>query len=166
MKFVATCLKDNFYSLYLKRLPKKISNKEIGIANDNIIIIGVNLTRYNMEIFKTAKEIQREKKLSSVYTVNGIVNVKILKGGTAYVIRNKQELNQLLSYESTAPAANPNVNEHQQQQQKQNVQQHKQINQQQQYTSTSATTPANSNDEQSRQQHQHHQHTPMNANYT
>lgn len=96
MKFIATHIKENFYSLYLRLLPKKaISTKDLGFTNDIRVIIGENLTQQNMDIFKAASSLKREKKIAQLFTVNGIVNVKIIKGTKPHEIRDIHQLEML-----------------------------------------------------------------------
>lgn len=98
LKFAANHMKEAFYSLYLRLLPKKkLSAKDLGFTIENRIIIGENLSQHNHELFIAASNMKRDKKLSQVFTVNGIVNVKIQKGGRTHEIRHKQQLETLTS---------------------------------------------------------------------
>lgn len=93
MKFAAIHMKDAFYSLYLRLLPnKKVSSKDLGFTVDKRIIVGENLSQLNHEIFVIASNMKRDKSLAQVFTANGIVNVRVQKGGRTYEIRNKQQL--------------------------------------------------------------------------
>lgn len=106
MKFVAVHLKESFYGLYLKNLPqKKISAKDLGFSSENRIIIGENLSRYNRDVFNLASTYKRDNKLASVFTVNGIVKVKLQRGSTAYAVHSSQQLEQLMS-NTTSTAKN------------------------------------------------------------
>lgn len=103
LKFTAIHMKESFYNLYLRLLPnRKITTKDLGLPNETRIIFGENLTKHNMDIFVAASNSKRENKLQQVYTVNGLVNVKIQKGGKAYEIRHKHELEQLINSQTTA----------------------------------------------------------------
>lgn len=98
LKFAANHMKEAFYSLYLRLLPKKkLSAKDLGFTVENRIIIGENLSQHNHELFIAASNMKRDKKLSQVFTVNGIVNVKMQKGGKTHEIRHKQQLETLTS---------------------------------------------------------------------
>lgn len=105
MKFVAVHIKEAFYSLYLRLLPKhKISAKDLGFTSEARIVICENLSRLNHEIFVSAYGMKRENKLAQVYTSNGIVNVKLQKGGTSHVIRHKHQLDMLVHLNAPTPA--------------------------------------------------------------
>lgn len=97
MKFIAVHMKETFFSLYLQLLPnKKITTKDLGYTVENRLIIGENLTQKNQEIFIEANKLKREQKIAQVFTINGIVNIKIQKGGSIHEIRSKQNLDLLL----------------------------------------------------------------------
>lgn len=85
MKFIALHMKETFFSLYLQLLSKKkISTRDLGFNAENRIIINENLTRNNQEIFFEANKLKWEKKIAQVFSINGIVNIKILKGGSTH----------------------------------------------------------------------------------
>lgn len=97
VKFIAVHMKEMFYSLYLRMLPnRKLSTKDLLFNTDTRIIIGENLTQLNHEIFLIASALKREKKIAQVFTSNGIVNVKLQRGGVTYEIRHKHNLEQLV----------------------------------------------------------------------
>lgn len=97
LKFIAVHLKDTFYSLYLRLLPrKKLSAKDLGFTSENRIFVGENLSQHNFQIFLAANALKHDKKLSNVFTTNGIVNVRIQKAGAIHEIRHKHQLDTLL----------------------------------------------------------------------
>lgn len=109
MKFAAVYMKETFYNLYLRLLPrKKITSKDLGFSSDTRIIVSENLTQQNHDIFIAASNLKREKKLAQVFTVNGIVNVKIQKGGKTHEIRHKHVLD-IIFGESSTIATNDNT---------------------------------------------------------
>lgn len=114
MKFIAVHMKETFYGLYLSMLPKrKLTAKDVDFSCETRIIIGENLSQSNRDIFVTAWNLKKENKLSQVYTVNGFVNVKILKGGTAYEIRHKHNLELLLRSRTNNTHEAPTFNRNQ-----------------------------------------------------
>lgn len=105
LKFAAIHMKESFFGQYLRLLPKKkITSKDLGFATENRIIIGENLSSTNQELFKAASIMKHDKKLAQVFTINGIVNVKVQRGGKTYEIRHKQQLETLTH---TATSSNP-----------------------------------------------------------
>lgn len=103
MKFIAIHLKETFYNMYLRLLPRKrITSKELGFSTEGRIVIGENLTKQNREIFIAASTLKRDGKLAQVFTVNGIINVKIQKGGTTHEIRHKHVLDIILNGTTTS----------------------------------------------------------------
>lgn len=115
VKFVAVHMKDTFYSQYLRMLPsRKLTTKDLGFSCDTRIIIGENLSRGNHDIFIAASNLRRENKLAQVFTINGIVNIKLQKGGTTYELRHKHNLDQLMALQTTTNQQNQttlNVNQ-------------------------------------------------------
>lgn len=102
VKFVAVHMKEIFYSLYLRMLPKrKLTAKDLAYSSDTRIIIGEKLSQLNHETFIAASTMKRENKIAQVFTVNGIVNVKLQRGGTTYEIRNKHNLEMILNSHAT-----------------------------------------------------------------
>lgn len=102
MKFIANHMKESFYSFYLRLLPKKrITSKDLGFTTENRVFISENLTQQNQELFIMALNLKREKKLATAYTVNGIVNIKFLKGASPHEIRHKHDFDILLKSTAT-----------------------------------------------------------------
>lgn len=53
-----------------------------------------------MVIFKAASTLKRDKKLAQVFTVNGIVTVKIIRGTKPYEIRELHQLDMLINQQT------------------------------------------------------------------
>lgn len=70
--------KNWFYSLYLGKMP--IKSEAFGLKGTKNIILGENLTRKNAAIFKLAQNMKSEKKIAQVFTMDGLVKVKFVKG--------------------------------------------------------------------------------------
>lgn len=106
----------------MRLLPKKkVSSTDLGFSVDKRLIVGENLSALNHEIFIAASNMKREQKLAQVFTINGLVNVKLQKGGKSYEIRHMQQLETLTcnvpssnnighnnSHKTATPAAGPN----------------------------------------------------------
>lgn len=109
-KFVAIHIKERFYGLYLNKLSKKenLSTSDLGLSFQKRIIIGENLTAHNLSIFIAASKYKRDQKLSQVYTVSGLVNVKLQRGTKPYIIKHLHELEVLVNNAPTQPAE-PNI---------------------------------------------------------
>lgn len=88
--------KQHFYSLYLSKMPLK--SDEIGLAKEYKIIIGECLTGVNARIFKYAQDLKKDEKIAQLFTVDGLVKVKFVKGPNqrAHVIRNTMQLDFLV----------------------------------------------------------------------
>lgn len=90
VQFLAAHIKTHFYGLYLQKLP--LTLEKIGLTGTNRIYINENLTKNNAKIFSEARKLKKANLFASVYTVNGLVNVKISKGDKASTIRNETDL--------------------------------------------------------------------------
>lgn len=92
--------KELFYSQYLKKMPLNPLN--LGLPESNRIVIGEFLTGRNAAIFKRAQEMKKDKKLAQVYTSNGLVRVRLLKGKTetTHTICDKAMLDILIAQQS------------------------------------------------------------------
>lgn len=88
--------KEHFYSMYLSKMPLKPEN--IDLQKDLKIFIGESLTQVNAQIFKYALGMKKEKKVAQVFTVDGLVKVKFVKGPQqrAHTIRHNMQLDTLL----------------------------------------------------------------------
>lgn len=85
-----------------------MSSKDLGFSVENRLIVGENLSQLNHELFVLASNMKRDNKVAQVFTSNGLVNVKIQKGGRTYEIRNKQQLETLA--QTTTPENNKAAN--------------------------------------------------------
>lgn len=89
-QFVAPHIKKAFYDEYLTKMP--IPLNKIGFECDGNIIISENLTKDNAKLFLEAHKHKIANKFQSVYTVNGLVQIKIKKGTRAMVINNQSDI--------------------------------------------------------------------------
>lgn len=96
LHFTSIQHKNHFYSLYLKHMPLK--PELLGLGQNIKITIGENLTRINVQLFKYAQQCKKEKKIAQVFTNDGLVKIKFVKGPNqhAYTIRQKTQLDILL----------------------------------------------------------------------
>lgn len=102
--------KQVFYSLYLNKMPLK--PESIGLSKEHKIIIGESLTRLNAQIFKYAQNLKKENKIAQLFTADGLVKIKIVKGPTqrAHTIRSTTQLDILLKeYEQNVHGKKPTI---------------------------------------------------------
>lgn len=94
VKFVANHIRSDFYSHYLKKIAAKkpIMSENINLPKGSRIIIGENLTVKNFGIFVEACKLERENKLCSVFTQDGLVQVRANKNKKAIAIRSLRQL--------------------------------------------------------------------------
>lgn len=97
LHFASIQHKKRFYSIYLKKMPLKLSN--IGPKTDMKVVIGESLTRLNAQIFKYAQGMKKEHKIAQVFTTDGLVKIKFVKGPNqrSYTIRHTSHLDSLLN---------------------------------------------------------------------
>lgn len=97
LHFTSCHHKNQFYSLYLSKMPLKAES--IGLPKEQKIIIGESLTRTNAQIFKFAQSLKKDNKIAQTFTVDGLVKVKFIKGPNqrAHTIRNTMQLELLLN---------------------------------------------------------------------
>lgn len=118
VKFVANHIRNDFYSHYLKKIAAKqpIMSENIGLPKGTRIIIGENLTAKNFAIFIEASKLKRENKLCTVFTQDGLVQVKANKNTKATAIRSPRQLESFIianpptATTSTTAAANEQHN--------------------------------------------------------
>lgn len=84
MKFISQNARNEFYQRYWKT--KNLSLIDLGFETDSRVYVQESLTKANHEIFKQAMSLKRDKKLSSVYTYNGLVYVKSQPESTGVLI--------------------------------------------------------------------------------
>lgn len=96
LHFTSMQHKQLFYSMYLSKMPLKAET--IGLPKEFKIIIGESLTRTNAQIFKFAQNLKKENKIAQVFTADGLVKVKIVKGPNqrTHTIRHNTQLEILL----------------------------------------------------------------------
>lgn len=96
LHFASVQQKQHFYSLYLKKMPLK--PECIGLPKELKIIIGESLTRTNSQIFKYAQAMKKESKIAQLFTADGLVKIKFIKGPNqrAHTIRHTSQLDALL----------------------------------------------------------------------
>lgn len=118
VKFVAIHIKERFYGLYLNKLKRKenLNTSDLGLSFQKRIIIGENLTSHNMKIFAAASNFKRDGKLAQVYTVSGLVHVKLQRGTKPYILKHLHELETLISNPPAQTTSNNANNETQKQQ--------------------------------------------------
>lgn len=84
MKFISQNARNEFYQRYWKT--KNLSLIDLGFETDSRVYVQESLTKAKHEIFKQAMSLKRDKKLSSVYTYNGLVYVKSQPESTGVLI--------------------------------------------------------------------------------
>lgn len=94
VKFIANHIRSDFYNRYLKKIAgnNPIKSENINFPEGKQIMISENLTVKNSGIFVAASKLKREKKLSSVFTHNGLVHVKANKTDKACTIHSQRQL--------------------------------------------------------------------------
>lgn len=93
-----------------------IKSELISLTKGKNIIIGENLTTKNAQIFKQAQIRRSEKKIAQVFTVDGLVKLKFIKGPNqhTHTVRSINELDLLiLKNQQQLTASEPHSNEHQ-----------------------------------------------------
>lgn len=101
--FATASQKQSFYSLYLHKMP--LDPAKLGLNQTNGVFIGENLTSVNATVFRRAKAMKREQKIAQVFTEDGIVHVRLVKGQALHVIRNVTSLEILVAqHGQIAPA--------------------------------------------------------------
>lgn len=110
VKFVANHIRNEFYSLYMKKIAAKepIMSEQINLPQGTRIIISENLTQINSSIFVAAASLKKQNKLVQVFTQNGLVHVKANKSVKATAIRSQRQL-ELFTAANPCQQANPNV---------------------------------------------------------
>lgn len=105
VKFIATHIRNDFYRLYLNKIAAKqpITSDNIGLPSGIRIIIGENMTAKNYEIFVAAGKQKKDNKLCQVFTQDGLVKVKAVKGTKAATIRSLRELDMFIQANPTTP---------------------------------------------------------------
>lgn len=93
-------LKNWFYSLYLNKMPLK--GEAFGLQIGKNVILGVNLTPKNASIFKTAKQLKSSNKLAQVYTQDGLIKIRFVRGPNqkTHTVRSIIELNYLVEQQN------------------------------------------------------------------
>lgn len=71
-----------------------VEPETFGLNNGISIILGGNLINKNASLFKLAQSMRKEKKVAQLFTMDGLVKVKLVKGPNqrAFTIRNTTEL--------------------------------------------------------------------------
>lgn len=70
--------KQIFYSQYLKVMP--LDPSKFGLPASNRIFLGENLTKKNIQIFKQAQIMKKNKQIAQAFTIDGIVKIRLKKG--------------------------------------------------------------------------------------
>lgn len=93
-KFVASHIRNEFYSLYLNKIAAKepIMTENLNLSAGTRIIIGENLTAKNSSIFIEASKLKKQGTLCQVFTQDGLVHVKAIKTTKAKTIRSQKQL--------------------------------------------------------------------------
>lgn len=90
-QFMAPHIKRQFFNAYLKKLT--LSTADLGYhPPSKRVIINENLTKLNKAIFDDALLLRKQKKLSQVFTVNGLVYVRNDKSAKPTLVRSGHEL--------------------------------------------------------------------------
>ena len=77
-QFIATRVKSEFFSAYLKQL--KLCLQDIGMGSSERIIITENLTKGNKQLFDEAYNLKKQSTIHQVLTIDGTVHIRIKKG--------------------------------------------------------------------------------------
>lgn len=115
VKFVAKHIRDGFYSLYLSKITSTpLTTAHINLTPNKRIIICENLTAANHKLFGVAMQLKNDKKLTKVFTKDGLVLVKKTNDSKAHTIRTSRELDSYtvvaVSSSSSNSASNNNNN--------------------------------------------------------
>lgn len=105
VKFVAQHIRDKFYGMYLSRITKQ-PLEHIDLPQGSRIIIGEMLTASNQNLFVAAMKLKREKKLTTVFTKNGLVTIKKSADSKPTTIRSSRDLDEIIECTPSTPAAN------------------------------------------------------------
>lgn len=107
VKFVAQHIRDKFYGMYLSRIIKQpLMTEHIDLPQGSRIIIGEMLTASNQNLFVAAMKLKREKKLTTVFTKNGLVTIKKSAVSKPTTIRSSRDLDEIIESTPSTPAAN------------------------------------------------------------
>lgn len=95
--FTSLRQKQIFYSLYLNKMP--LNPVKFGLAAENRIVVGENLTRKNALLFRSAQILRKDGKIAQTFTENGIVKVRFAKGKNAktFTIRSNIDLDTVVA---------------------------------------------------------------------
>lgn len=89
---------------------KPLMTENINMPQGNRIIIGEMLTANNQKLFISAMKLKREKKLSTVYTKNGLVLIKKAADSKPTTIRSSRDLDVIIeNNQSEPPSAASNI---------------------------------------------------------
>lgn len=80
---------------YKRNIKGHLKLQQIGIDGDVPFYINENLTPFNHKIFSSALKIKKENRIKAVYTLRGIVYIKIHDSDEPLCIRTFEELNRL-----------------------------------------------------------------------
>lgn len=99
MRFVAKHVRNKFYGLYLAKVSKQsIKTEDIKLPQGGFVRIGENLTQHNQKIFMEAMKLKRDKLIAKVFTIDGLVNIKINATEKAVIVKTQRELDMLLAW--------------------------------------------------------------------
>lgn len=84
--------RDEFYSAYLRRHDLKL--RHIGLDSDHRVYINENLTIAARKLKLLALELKRNGKLASVFTKQGVVNVRRSPNEPPVIVRTEEDLTQ------------------------------------------------------------------------
>lgn len=80
---------------YKRNLKKQLNLRQIGFESDVPFYIHENLTPFNHRILKSALRLKKDKQIKSVYTIRGIVYIKMLDSESPVCLKTFDELNDL-----------------------------------------------------------------------
>lgn len=105
VKFVANHIRNELYRLYLNKIATKqpIMSENIGLEKGTRIIVDENLTSKNHGIFVEAGKYKKQGNLCQVFTHDGLVQVKAVKGKKPATIRSIRELDMFVQANPTMP---------------------------------------------------------------
>lgn len=116
LNFIAKHIRDNFYLLYLTKVASNpLMTEHINLAQGSRVIISENLTAVNQNLFVSAMKLKLDKKLTKVFTRDGLVQIKITNDSRPKTIRPTRDLDiivaesQNVSLQATQPSSTPHI---------------------------------------------------------
>lgn len=105
VKFWGADAKTDFYKQYF--VSKRLCTSMIGFATESRIYVNENLTKRNFEIFRMARDMKNQGKISRYNTQRGRVVIQLLGSEQSHAIESASHLSSLIQQ---APATTQSVN--------------------------------------------------------